>query len=223
MLNKDILGRELNEKDIVVVKGSGGYDTKAKKMEVGIVVNGNIKTMTTLKGGRRPTDIFLVENPSDKEIEIKVKILDALDAINNKKTKEKKDLVLVKGDILGGLYEDGRKDLKIYLGNLNVKKFENGVFFEEFSGHLYINCGCVRESGEMYFYKDLSEKDLFSWGLSSYDFIKNKSNFRKYHKTIECFNSYDKITKLNIKNVIQKTIGSKDSEEFEYTYEIKQN
>ena len=69
-MKKDILGREIKEGDIVVVKGNYGC-----AMQVGVFVGKSVRTMN---GPKHAEDMFLVEQPGAKELEIKRDILDKM-------------------------------------------------------------------------------------------------------------------------------------------------
>lgn len=192
MLNKDILGRDLKEGDIVVVKGNGGYEKKQKEMEVGVVINDNIKTMSTLKFGRRPHDIFLVENPTKLELDIKYKILEALDLIKKEKDKRKKDLKLITANIIGGVYVNAKNQKYIYLGNLIIKEYKNNKYISTYEGHLYSFCGhtCEKNLINPEYLKDFK---LFT----SYNFkVEMKKNQRKFREFLGVVSDFDNISKI---------------------------
>ena len=71
-IKRDILGRELHDNDLVVIKGSGGYESSAKPMEVGVFLGKSVRTMTATRTAR---DMFLIENPGSMEMDLKNAIL----------------------------------------------------------------------------------------------------------------------------------------------------
>lgn len=135
MPNYDILGRELKEGDIVVVKGNGGYGTPQKAMEVGIMQKNSVRTIT---GVRNPKDKFLVVNPSEKELEIKEAILMALELKEKAKKKQSK----IDSTKVGMIYKINAShnnccNYCIYLGYGEVT-YTSDKKLKTKSGHFYL-------------------------------------------------------------------------------------
>ena len=132
----DILGRELKEGDIVVVKGNGSYYSrkKTKEMEVGIVCKNSVKTLT---GNRNPHDKFFVAQPTEKELEIKKAILQSMEL--KEKSKKKRAKVKTKS---GYIYKCNPSHncwsdycLCVGLGKVSIKL--NGKLEKELAGQIY--------------------------------------------------------------------------------------
>lgn len=140
---KDILGRELKENDIVVVKGNGSNfsNTKQKGMEVGIVRGKSVRTLT---GNRNPQDKFLVVNPSKEELEIKETILNLIEL----KKSSKKKRVSVTSSEIGGVYlYDVRHEYRcVYLGYGTLTVYKNNILYEQLTRHFYLDISNRKES-----------------------------------------------------------------------------
>lgn len=131
----DILERPIKEGDLVVVKGNGSSYGPAKAMEVGIRIGNSIKTMT---GSRNPTDKFLIVNPTEKELKIKDDILGMISAKKaSKKLKER-----IRANIPGHIYLTSRyKEILVYLGNVSVTHYIDGIKHVTQKGHIYLRIG----------------------------------------------------------------------------------
>lgn len=150
MVSYDILGRELHEGDIVVVKGNGGYGNPSKAMEVGIMQKNSVRTIT---GCRNPRDKFLVVHPSEKELEIKKTILQAMEL----KKKKKK----INATQIGMIYKINSShnnycNYCIYLGYGKAKYIKDGVM-EERIGHTYLMYSDSSDKVEAGLFKTLYE------------------------------------------------------------------
>ena len=113
---KDILGRELHEGDVVVCKGSGSsYDgTPAKAMELGIIRGEGVRTLTSW---RNPRDKFLVEHPSEMDMQVVKEIYKGID---DRKHKVKENQAKkTKGNEVGKIYKN-TKGVYLYLGKGEV-------------------------------------------------------------------------------------------------------
>lgn len=132
---KDILGRELKENDIVVVKGNGSNfsDTKQKGMEVGIVRGKSVRTLTC---SRNPQDKFLVVNPSEEELKIKETILNLIELQKSSKKKRKK----VDSSEVGGVYvcNPRSKHKYVYLGYGTFTVYKNKKLEAQYTRHFYV-------------------------------------------------------------------------------------
>lgn len=113
---KDILGRTIKDYDIVVAKGTG---RDVVRMTVGVwrgksIVYGN--------GGKRSVgDVFLVEHPGEKELEIKnrlIRILKEEDRIKQQKAKTK--CMSLHQLEIGGIYKGLNQGEYVYLGKKTV-------------------------------------------------------------------------------------------------------
>lgn len=113
---KDILGRELHEGDVVVCKGSGSpYDgSPAKSMEIGIIRGKGVRTLTSW---RNPRDKFLVEHPSEMDMQVVKEIYKGID---DRKHKVKENQAKkTKGNEVGKIYKN-TKGVYLYLGKGEV-------------------------------------------------------------------------------------------------------
>lgn len=113
---KDILGRELHEGDVVVCKGSGSsYDgTPAKAMELGIIRGEGVRTLTSW---RNPRDKFLIEHPSEMDMQVVKEIYKGID---DRKHKVKENQAKkTKGNEVGKIYKN-TKGVYLYLGKGEV-------------------------------------------------------------------------------------------------------
>ena len=136
----DILGRELHDGDVCVGKGTG---RDVKGMDIGIWSGKSI----AFKGGNKRSmgDVFLVVNPSEKELVIKKEIEQALQEFE--KRREVKDLQktipLSKLEI-GGIYKDLNGSNYIYLGKRKVTLTKLLYSHSEpkvNEGHCFVWCG----------------------------------------------------------------------------------
>lgn len=115
-MSTDILGRELHDGDVCVGKGTGRY---VVGMDVGVWSG---KSIAFRGGGKRSMgDVFLVVNPSEKELEIKEEIAKSLSEIENKrKEKESMPTISLSKLKVGGIYKCNNGDCYIYLGKRKV-------------------------------------------------------------------------------------------------------
>lgn len=115
-MNIDILGRELHDGDVCVGKGTG---SDVAGMDVGVWKGKSI----AFRGGdkRSMGDVFLVVNPSEKELEIKAEIEKTLSEIEAKR-KEKDSIPTIPLSKLqvGGVYKCNNGQTYIYLGRRKV-------------------------------------------------------------------------------------------------------
>ena len=130
-MRKDILGREIKENDIVVVKGNYGC-----AMEVGVFIGKSVRTMN---GPRSAKDMFLVERPGAKELEIKKDILDKMAAEKAAAAIEKAKKANQKADIPGTIYLMSRdKQVFLYCGKCLVSTYTDGNLTEQVEGYFYL-------------------------------------------------------------------------------------
>jgi hypothetical protein len=133
-MKKDILGREINENDVVVVKGNYGCD-----MEIGVFIG---KSVRTINGPKHAEDMFLVENPGSKELAIKKDILDKLAKERAAATVAKAKKATQKANVPGTIYQMSKDDeLFLYCGKCLLTIYKDGAFAEQESGHLYLTGG----------------------------------------------------------------------------------
>ena len=155
---KDILGREIKEGDIVIVKGSGSQYSSGptKSMEVGIRMGNTIRTLTCC---RNPKDKYLIENPCSVELDIKDKILsnlaDAKSKANAKALARTKQIANVPGTIyLMSRYDEAF----LYMGNVYLRSYKDGNLVFEQKSHLYISLAThIRDKNE---YKSIKMSDV---------------------------------------------------------------
>jgi hypothetical protein len=136
---KDILGRELKEGDVVVIKGSGGEHGSAKPMAVGIFYKKSVR----LPGGahRSARDMFLVENPGKLEQDIKETILKELEAEKKAAAVRAQQKNAQKANFVGRVYQMAKENkVFLYLGEKRVQYFVDGELLHDEVGNLYFEC-----------------------------------------------------------------------------------
>ena len=181
-IKRDILGRELHDNDIVVVKGSGGYESAAKPMEVGVFLG---KSVRTINGTRSARDMFLVENPSSMEEDLRKAILEKIAkeklATAQKQAKKKTQ----PANVVGMIYKMTKdKEVFLYCGKKKVSVYKNGQLIAQSSGHFYLSgARFVRNdthvSGFTFdtFVKE-NENSLSQWG--GYHDMKTQTSVKNY-------------------------------------------
>jgi hypothetical protein len=133
-MKKDILGREIHANDIVVVKGNYGCD-----MEIGVFIGKSVRTM---HGPKHAEDMFLVENPGQKELDIKKDVLDKLAKEKVTAAAEKAKKNAQKADIHGTIYLMSRdSELFLYCGKCMINTYIDGKFKAQTDGYLYLSGG----------------------------------------------------------------------------------
>lgn len=164
---KDILGRELHEGDVVVCKGSGrSYDGgPAKSMEIGIIRGKGVRTLTSW---RNPKDKFLVENPSEMDMQVVKEIYKGID---DRKHKVKENQAKkTKGNEVGKIYKNA-KGVYLYLGKGEVTSQRIYKRHNTLSGAIEkINGDAKISSGNIYV--EIT-RDLQLRGVHSFNDIKN--------------------------------------------------
>lgn len=111
---QDILGREIPEKAVVVVKAS--KSTK-KKMETGVWLDGYVVSLKNGKLYRRKlSDVFLVERPTKIDRQMRS---DVLRTIREQKNKKRKKTFRIFKE--GYVYEDEHYNQLLYVGKREVE------------------------------------------------------------------------------------------------------
>lgn len=130
-MKKDILGREIKEGDIVVVKGNYG-----STMAVGVFIGKSVRTMN---GAKHAEDMFLVEQPGTKELEIKRDILDKMAKEKAAAAAEKAKKANQRADVPGAVYLMARdKQVFLYCGKCLVSTYTDGKLSNQIEGHFYL-------------------------------------------------------------------------------------
>ncbi len=185
---KDILGRELKEGDVVVIKGSGGEHGSAKPMAVGIFYKKSVR----LPGGahRSARDMFLVENPGKLEQDIKDTILKELEAEKKAAAVRAQQKNAQKANFVGRVYQMAKENkVFLYLGEKRVQYFVDGELLHDEVGNLYFDCGRTHVYNpidptkvDFESAKKRVQEALSSWGSTYYDVVKGfKSYVKEYH------------------------------------------
>ncbi|EQF14866.1 hypothetical protein LWE72_05870 [Clostridioides difficile] len=122
---KDILGREIQDNDLVVAKGTGRHN---KGLRVGLIRKNSIKFEDN--SSATYTQLFKIINPSPDELKIKENILKyerEYENAKNKRLQERKSKRAIpkKNLELGKLYLDDRGRKIYYLGTGVVTKYED--------------------------------------------------------------------------------------------------
>lgn len=131
---KDILGRELQDGNICVGKGTG---RNVIGMSIGVWY-GN--SMTDEDGCKRHMrDLFKVVNPSDDELEIANRIKSKLQEQKEEKERKKKiKTIPLKDLVIGGIYKGIYGEYYLYLGNRIVSnEYSDGLLGEK--GNCFIS------------------------------------------------------------------------------------
>lgn len=130
---KDILGRELQDGDICVGKGTG---RNVIGMSIGVWY-GN--SMTDEDGCKRHMrDVFKVVNPSSDELEIADKIKNKLREQEEKERKKNIKTIPLKDLVIGGIYKGIYGEYYLYLGNRIVSnEYSDGLLEEK--GNCFIS------------------------------------------------------------------------------------
>lgn len=110
----DILGREIPEKAVVVVKASKSTN---KKMETGVWLDGYVVSLKNGKPYRRKlSEVFLVERPTKVDRQMRSDVLRTIRELKNKK--HKKTFRILKE---GYVYEDEHHNQLLYVGKREVE------------------------------------------------------------------------------------------------------
>lgn len=121
---KDILKREIHDNDLCIRMAIG---RNSSGMHIGVAKGSQIISLNSKETGtQRSTcsNVYLIANPTEQELEIKLKILSLL----NKEEEEKKERNSQKTIPLsqlevGGIYEDTNGKYWLYLGEKDVFKY----------------------------------------------------------------------------------------------------
>ena len=188
---KDILGRELKEGDVVVIKGSGGEHGSAKPMAVGIFYKKSVR----LPGGahRSARDMFLVENPGKLEQDIKDTVLKELEAEKQAAAVRAQKKKAQQANVVGRVYQMAKENMVyLYLGEKRVRCFRNGELIDDQVGNLYFECGRTGvykpidpTKVDFLSTKKYVEEALSSWGTNRYDVIKGFKSYVKEYQDVE--------------------------------------
>lgn len=115
----DILNRNIKDYDLVVGKGTGRY---VHGMSLGVWLG---KSMFDADGSRRSmSDVYLIENPTEKELEIKNVILEKIKAKEEEANKKKSAEYISPSKLIrGGIYQTYDGISYLFLGKNSVKLY----------------------------------------------------------------------------------------------------
>lgn len=149
---KDCLGREIKQGDLVI---GMVISRDSDGMRFGIATDKNIQWARIYSGkvslGKISTtsNMYLVENPCDKEIEIKNKIVKIMDEYNAKLLKIKSLKAIPSKQLeIGKSYKDEKGSEYIYLG---YGKVESNKYYNE-EGYIYLRKTELNANGEFKFF-----------------------------------------------------------------------
>jgi hypothetical protein len=194
-IKRDILGRELHDNDLVVIKGSGGYESAAKPMEVGIFLGKSVRTMTATRTAR---DMFLIENPGSMELSLKnailKKIADEKAASKAKQSQKNKQAA----NVIGRIYKVTKdEEILLYCGKKRVTIYKDGAICSQEEGHLYLSAGrWIRDESKVpnLDFRDFianEERVIASFGMyHEVDVLKNYKKFAKEFHTVSVPDSF---------------------------------
>lgn len=118
---KDILGREIKDGDMCIGMAIG---RNSRGMHIGVFQGSSVVYLSYSEGSLNKSctsNTYLIENPTDRELEIKEKILKLMS--EEKERKEKvaalKTIPLSKLEV-GGIYKSTQGEFYIYLGKRKV-------------------------------------------------------------------------------------------------------
>ena len=124
---EDYFGRILDNEDIVIIY----YQ---KKLELGVIINNKIKTLTSIERSVSTKYCYYLENPTENELEIRDKILEKWKEVEKKKKLEKN----IYGTMIGGIYSTHQGKYALYLGPLSmISYFKDGTIYTKNQGHCY--------------------------------------------------------------------------------------
>ncbi|MBS4894045.1 MAG: hypothetical protein KHZ90_09780 [Veillonella parvula] len=117
---RDILGRKINEDDLVVAKGTGRH---SNGLNIGIWKG---KSVRFKHYSSSYSELFLIENPSETELKYKQEILDQIEkekqAVIERETKRKAMKRIPKKDlVIGQEYINDKGNKYFYLGQGSYK------------------------------------------------------------------------------------------------------
>lgn len=131
----DTVGRTIQKGDVVLVTYS------AKCFEIGTLVNDKIRTLSTISRAPSSYVCYLLENPTQAEIDERDRIIEK---VNERVEKQKQENRGKKeyGKLLGGIYSTKEGNIYLYLGNLKLSQFnaENKLTWQR-HGNCYYRIG----------------------------------------------------------------------------------
>ena len=129
---QDCMGRDMNEKDLVVVSYSG-------KMELGVVLNNTIRTLNSIEKAIGRKKCYILSNPTKEELKVKNEIVDKFDKFQQNNLKEQKSKGKPNyGTLPGGIYTTDEGSVYIYLGNISVTDYDSdNIILRKRSGNAY--------------------------------------------------------------------------------------
>lgn len=171
---KDLLGREINAGDLVVVKGTGRYNLGLRlgiMSETGSVI---FRDGSKVSYGQH----FLVETPSKAELEYKQKIIDRLETDKKLREEEMARRKATKGIaykdlVIGKIYLTEKNEKVMFLGKGTVEK--NGI-----SGYRQ-----PRGKQEGYLYLDIYSWTDLTFSFETLDNIYGRKGKKKLIKEID--------------------------------------
>ena len=108
-------------------------------MAVGVFIGKSVRTMD---GAKSAKDMFMVEPPGVKELEIKRDILDRIAKEKAAAAAEKAKKANNKADVPGTIYLMVKdKELFLYCGKCMINTYVDGKFKAQMGGHLYLSGG----------------------------------------------------------------------------------
>lgn len=177
---KDIIGREINENSLVIGMTIGRH---SDGMRFG-VYNG---TSVNWRNGvvSVPYNVYLIENPTEKELKIKLGIINMHEKAQRSKEEslaQRKALkrIPAKDLVIGESYDDDRGYSYVYLGKGSVWE---GVSTEALQGYIYLSA---------YYCEYNVETDYFI-SLPSVDVLKNPRKLVKVSEKKQIDYVFDKI------------------------------
>ncbi|GAA0071755.1 hypothetical protein UT300003_32800 [Clostridium sardiniense] len=136
---RDILDRVVKEGDLVVVKPTGRY---SRGLDLGIW---NGKSVKCKRVTASYSEVFLIENPSEKELEYKENLLkqfekEELEAQQEKERRKALTRIPKKDLIIGQAYLDEKGKTYVYLGKGKYRSnyYDSSTEGEYKEGYLYI-------------------------------------------------------------------------------------
>lgn len=133
---RDILGREIKDGDLVVVKATGRHSSG---LDIGIFNGASVR----FRGGKVAsyTQYFLVDNPTGKELEVKEQILEEIKASQELAEKKKAMPKIKQRDLVRGrAYKDVDGSEFYYLGKADVIETDGRETIDEHEGvYLYVS------------------------------------------------------------------------------------
>lgn len=124
---EDYFGTILDDEDMVVAY----YQNK---MEVGVIIDNKLRTLSSIKHAVSTRYLYYLDEPTEKELEIKEKIIEEYRKYQQEKKSEKNNY----GKLIGGIYSTNQNRYALYLGNLIITKYKaDGTLYSQSKGHCY--------------------------------------------------------------------------------------